>query len=152
DGEPLKNRRGALPPGIDVRGVGGWAVAPGATRPDGGKWRSAPTTPSLATAFSAGTIPVVPPWVVGIIRSRAARPDTRAKTPPNTTQRASSASSSSVGHKPLYARQALRGIAAEIRQTLPNTRRNECLNAGAFRMGKMVASGWIDKADVVDEL
>src|SRR5262249_45639900 len=48
--------------------------------------------------------------------------------------------------------QALRGIAAEIRQTPPNTRRNECLNAGAFRMGRMVARGWIDKTDVADEL
>jgi len=52
----------------------------------------------------------------------------------------------------VYARQALRGIAAEIRETPPNTRRNECLNAGAYRMGRMVASGWIDKADVADEL
>jgi hypothetical protein len=44
--------------------------------------------------------------------------------------------------KALYARQALRGIAAEIRQTPPNARRNECLNAGAYRMGRMVARGW----------
>jgi uncharacterized protein DUF3987 len=57
-----------------------------------------------------------------------------------------------VRHHAVYARQALRGIAAEIRQMPPNSGRNDCLNRGAFRMGKMVASGWIDKTDVVDEL
>jgi putative DNA primase/helicase len=51
-----------------------------------------------------------------------------------------------------YALQALRGAAAEIRQTPPHTRRNECLNASAYHMGRMVARGWIDKTDVADEL
>ena len=31
DGEPLGNGRGSLPDGIDIRGNGGWTVAPGAT-------------------------------------------------------------------------------------------------------------------------
>jgi len=31
-GEPLGNGRGQLPDGIDVRGVGGFVIAPGAVR------------------------------------------------------------------------------------------------------------------------
>jgi hypothetical protein len=31
DGEPLGNGRGSLPDGIDIRGDGGWTVAPGAS-------------------------------------------------------------------------------------------------------------------------
>ena len=34
-GSLLGNRRGSLPDGVDVRGAGGWIVAPGSTRPDG---------------------------------------------------------------------------------------------------------------------
>src|SRR5262249_57553064 len=83
---------------------------------------------------------------------RAARPESRSKTQRDTTQRTSGAFSSSVRHHAVYARQALRGISAEIRQMPPNSGRNDCLNRGAFRMGKMVATGWIDKTHVADEL
>jgi hypothetical protein len=37
--DPLGQRHGKLPAGIDVRGVGGWIVAPGSRRPDGAEWR-----------------------------------------------------------------------------------------------------------------
>src|SRR6516164_12115 len=55
-GEPLGNGRGELPDGIDVRGVGGFVIAPGAES-DGKRWQSANGRPSLADAFKAGTIP-----------------------------------------------------------------------------------------------
>src|SRR4029077_3119155 len=38
NGEVLGNSRGSLPPGIDVRGAGGFVVAPGARLPDGRGW------------------------------------------------------------------------------------------------------------------
>jgi hypothetical protein len=40
-GMKLGNSSGELPSGIDVRGVGGFAVAPGAVRPDGARWKAA---------------------------------------------------------------------------------------------------------------
>jgi len=148
EGEALGNRRGALPPGIDVRGAGGWIVAPGAVRPDGGHWAPAADTPSVADAYRAGTIPLIPDWLVAIIRTTPERP------PPDRPPPAASGarqSTSSLEREVIYARQALRSIADEIRRKPPGSR-NEALNKGAFRMGGMVARGWIDQSDVVDQL
>jgi hypothetical protein len=47
----LGNRRGALPAGVDVRGTGGWIVAPGAIRPDSARWAPVPGTPGLTSRF-----------------------------------------------------------------------------------------------------
>jgi hypothetical protein len=46
EGDPLGNGRGNLPLGIDVRGKGGWVVAPGAICRHGA-WRTVATRPSL---------------------------------------------------------------------------------------------------------
>jgi hypothetical protein len=66
-GEPFGNGRGALPPGIDIRGAGGWIVAPGAVAPEG-RWQSVANSPALADAFRNGTIPHLPEWLAEIIR------------------------------------------------------------------------------------
>jgi Bifunctional DNA primase/polymerase, N-terminal len=55
-GDKLGNSRGNLPPGIDVRGVGGFIMAPGARRPDGKLWRA----PGFLKAYRAGEIPIIP--------------------------------------------------------------------------------------------
>ena len=39
-GEPFGNGRGQLSDGIDVRGVGGFVIAPGAVLPDGKAWQA----------------------------------------------------------------------------------------------------------------
>jgi hypothetical protein len=72
-GETLGNRRGSLPAGIDVRGAGGWIVAPGSVRPDGAMWSAAEGTPPLAKAFQAGTIPAIPDWIIALIRGKASQ-------------------------------------------------------------------------------
>ena len=69
-GEPLGNGRGELPDGIDVRGAGGFVIAPGAVLPDGKRWQSVNDRPLLADAFKAGTIPEVPQWLTDIIRAK----------------------------------------------------------------------------------
>jgi hypothetical protein len=56
-GNPLGNARGELPDGIDVRGVGGFVIAPGAVLPDGKRWQPINGRPLLVDAFKAGTIP-----------------------------------------------------------------------------------------------
>jgi len=67
-GGTLGNGRGDLPDGIDVRGVGGFVIAPGAVLPDGKRWQSVNGRPLLADAFKAGTIPELPQWLADIIR------------------------------------------------------------------------------------
>ena len=67
EGAPLTNRKGSLPPGVDVRGQGGWIVAPGSVRSDGKCYEQQPGAPSLVEAFQNGTIPTVPAHVVELI-------------------------------------------------------------------------------------
>lgn len=68
-GASLGNAEGALKgKGINVRGLGGWVVAPGATRSDGREWARADGTPDLVDAFAADEIPEVPESIVSAIR------------------------------------------------------------------------------------
>jgi hypothetical protein len=60
-GVPLGNGRGDLPPGIDVRGRGGWVAAPNSIV-DRGTWRALPNRPPLNAA------PELPDWLLAIIR------------------------------------------------------------------------------------
>src|SRR5262249_30207657 len=66
-GEPLGNSRGNLRKGIDVRGAGGWVVAPGAFH-GRGSWRGLAGRPPLDLAYRAGAIPVLPAWLLEVIR------------------------------------------------------------------------------------
>jgi hypothetical protein len=50
-GEVCTNSSGALPKGVDIRGVGGYVIAPGSTRADGSMWAGRPGSPDLATAW-----------------------------------------------------------------------------------------------------
>jgi hypothetical protein len=68
DGEPLGNGRGSLPKGIDVRGAGGWTVAPGAFYQ---QWRW--------QVFISGSPPPAPDWIVAAIRSQPAREPIKAR-------------------------------------------------------------------------
>jgi hypothetical protein len=134
--EPLGNRAGDLPEGVDVRGSGGFTITPHCIRPDGKAYRSLPGYPDLMTAFKAGTIPVVPTWLVEIIRPkpRAAEPIII------TTQR---------GRRfECYAATALDRMARDLSAKPTESGRNEALNLIAWKMGTMVARGWIGRAEV----
>lgn len=61
-GKPLGNGRGSLPEGIDIRGDGGWTVAPGTSYKEW-QWR----------AFRSGSPPPAPDWIIGAIRSQRLR-------------------------------------------------------------------------------
>jgi hypothetical protein len=65
NGSALGNSPGGLPAGIDVRGAGGWTVAPGAVRGDGEVYSQ--DTPSLAEAYAAHAIPALPESIVRLI-------------------------------------------------------------------------------------
>jgi hypothetical protein len=145
-GEPLGNGRGDLPDGIDVRGVGGFVIAPGAVLPDGKLWQSVNGRPLLIDAFKAGAIPELPPWLAHIIR-----PDRQAngEALDEYERTASETTNSSRGQA--YAAVALRCAAAEL-SAAPDGKRNEMLNATAFRLGRMIARRWIDEQTVAEAL
>src|SRR5262245_13215284 len=137
-GEPLGNGRGELPDGIDVRGVGGFVIAPGAVLPDGKQWQSVNGRPLLADAFKAGTIPELPPWLAGIIRPNR-KPNSEASLDEYARTAFSNAVAATDGSRgEAYAAAALQGAAAEL-SAAPNGKRNEMLNAMAFRLGRMIA-------------
>jgi hypothetical protein len=129
-GKTLGNRRGALPVGIDVRGAGGWIVAPGAVRLDGQRWAPRPGTPQLSDAHMAGAIPEIPAWLVELIEARPRKP------------------ARDFG---AWAQRALTLVCDEMRRAAEGAR-NETLNRGAFRLGSIVARGWLDQHQAIDNL
>ena len=145
-GKALGNGRGDLPDGIDVRGVGGFVVAPGAVLPDGKRWQPVDDRPLLVDAFKAGTIPELPRWLADIIRPNR---QTNGGTLDQYTSTPFSTSDSSRGQA--YAAAALQGAAAEL-SAARTGKRNEMLNAMAFRLGRMIARGWVDEKIVADAL
>ena len=142
-GKPFGNGRGNLPPGIDVRGAGGWIVAPGATTP-WGSWRSAPNAPALTDAYAKDTIPILPAWLATIIRP----PVITIRSPWYTT-----ITTRMPGNREeAYAAAALAGQAADLAGMAQNRGRNHALNAGAFRLAQMAARGWIGRSEIENRL
>jgi putative DNA primase/helicase len=145
DGETFGNSSGALPKGVDVRGDGGYVIAPGSTRLDGARWATKPGTADLATAFQAGTIPVLPEKIAALIRQhpeRASAPATEV------TQAVLLPKVGDVGTRErAFAAKALAENAAEL-SSCGKGERNTKLNSVTYRMATMVASGWIAEAEI----
>ena len=141
DGVQLGNGEGSLPEGINVRGAGGYVVGPGVVRPDGAWYRTAEGVPDLAKAFASGTIPILPGWLADIIRKARGNDQAgpaQALDLPGDRERA-------------FAAAALAKSIVELKQAGRGTR-NNTLNSVAYRLGRMVASGWIEELAVVDGL
>jgi Bifunctional DNA primase/polymerase, N-terminal len=122
-GKALGNGRGELPDGIDVRGVGGFVIAPGAVLPDGKQWQSVNGRPLLAEAFKGGTIPELPQWLADIIRPNL-QPNGNATDEYARNFAKRGANSSSRGEA--YAATAVDGAVAEL-SGAPTGKRNELL-------------------------
>jgi hypothetical protein len=147
-GKALGNGRGALPDGIDVRGIAGFVIAPGAVLADGKRWQSVNGRPLLADAFRAGTIPELPRWLADIIRPKG-QPKENGIDEYARNLATTGTNSNSRGEA--YAAAALNGATAEL-GAAPIGKRNEMLNAMAFRLGRMIARDWIDEKIVADVL
>lgn len=72
------NSRGSLPAGIDVRGRGGFVIAPG-TECELGGWRE--TGARLADMIEAGIVPQAPEWLLAKIRPTPAKLSEQATAP-----------------------------------------------------------------------
>ncbi|CAJ0860350.1 hypothetical protein AMST5_01294 [freshwater sediment metagenome] len=146
DGKPLGNSKGALPPGIDVRGVGGYVIASGATLPDGRQWSGVDGMDDIDDAFELDNIPEPPAWLVDMIRAPKQRDETA---PRETRQQPSIAryDASDAGAR-AWAAKALDGKADDLAGT-PHGGRDNALNASSYAMGTMIARGWIGQEEVV---
>ena len=147
-GEPLGNGTGSLPNGVDVRGQGGWIVAPGSIRPDGNSWRSDPEAPSLIEAFRSGTIPEIPKHIVKLIRPAPSLATGDALPKMSISERAvahirPAGLSASREVSAEYCEALLAGVCREISSTQEGNR-NNVLNSCSFRVGRAVATeSWI---------
>jgi hypothetical protein len=140
NGHELGNARGNLPDGIDVRGCGGYVICPYAVLPDGRRYRGVRHAADLITAYLAGTVPSVPEGVVALIEAR--------KNGNAQAGQGNSDKSAEAGvRQRSYALAALDGCTKELAAAAPGGR-NELLNALAFRLGRMVARGWLHRAHV----
>jgi hypothetical protein len=157
--EPLGNASGQLPAGVDVRGAGGWIVAPGTMRSDGKAWRLVEDHP----------VPPLPTWIEEIIRAqpqgRAAVPRGMAPLPGTFGTQIAGSSSRGTLPKPLYLKllrlvplsklvshRDQRRVAGILGTALGwRGHRNDGLNWAAYSFRELVAAG-IVAASVAQEL
>lgn len=138
------NSKGSLPPAIDVRGDGGYTIAPGAILPDGRAWRTARGAPDLVESFAAGTIPEVPEWLAEIIRApREEKPSLQSspRQPSPTSDRREEA----------YWRAALDDECKNVRNAARGDG-NKQLYESALKIGSIVGAGFIGRAEAESAL
>ena len=125
---PITNSRGALPDGIDVRGDGGYFIVPPSKRQDGARyvWKDLHDQPVQA-----------PEWLYELI---GRKPNSKGRAQANTSRPGGT-------REEIYAGAALDGAAREL-STAPVGKRNDSLNAIAYRLGRMVARGWLSRQEV----
>ena len=133
NGDALGNSRGALPPGIDVRGAGGFVVAPGAYLPDGRGWRAVPGRAAIKGA------PQIPQWLDAMLR------------PPQHEAARGSGTDTSEKRGRAYGVAALNEVEGEL-TAAPAGERNDRLYRTAFRLATMVARGWLMESEVIETL
>jgi len=144
DGEPIGNSDKAVrDSGINVRGAGGYVIAPGTLLSDGRRYGRDPATPSTIEAMYHGTIPAMPPAIAAMLRKPK---------PEATAPKANGGGRPPGTREETYAQAALDGLATEFAGMPPNSGRNIELNNAAMRMGHMIAAGWIGRATVEGRL
>jgi hypothetical protein len=129
---PITNSSGRLPLGIDVRGQGGYFIVAPSKREDGAAygWEN---PPGLFDPVET------PAWLWDPI---TARPEHKA------ASRVFAFGASSSGRRETaYARAALDGAAREVASAGAG-QRNNTLNAIAYRLGRMIARGWLSRDEV----
>jgi Bifunctional DNA primase/polymerase, N-terminal len=116
----------AILPGVDVRGDGGFVVAPPTVHPSGRPYR---------WEVELGAVPLAP-FPERLIRRRT-------ELQPQPVRR--------TGDTSAYAEAALRGECEEVRRAAVGTR-NHTLNLAAFKMGGLVGAGLLDLDRVASQL
>jgi energy-coupling factor transporter ATP-binding protein EcfA2 len=115
-------------PGLDLRGDGGYVVAPPSIHPSGREygWRQ------------QGQIAAAPDWLLELIR-------------PVEKPAQQTASTTPTGHNPAYVSAIIQGELA-ILAVAPQGQRNNTLNIVALKLGALVASGELSQMEVESAL
>lgn len=128
----VRNSASKVAPGVDVRGDGGYVIAPPSVHPSGGRymWRDSPDhMPTLAPAWARILAPPDP----------ARRPAARRPQAPRD------------GAGSPYATKALQAECDAVR-AVGKGGRNHRLNEAAFNVGQLIAAGELDAAHAIAEL
>ena len=138
----LTNARGTLPPGIDVRGAGGYVVAEGATLPDGRTYAAPAGMSGLFDALESGALPMLPQWLASMLTAQ------KHVDPPRPMPVAPQSNGDARGRA--IAEKAMAEDIAALAAATGN--RNDGVNGLAYRLGRMIAAGWIDRTTVESHL
>jgi putative DNA primase/helicase len=145
DDGPAITNRGNLPEHVDVRGLGGYVIAPpsimgpNAAKGQGGlkyRWLRGEQRELLHA----------PPQLLEILRDRGAKPAAAPPADPQRFQGSTSSSSSSASIDDAvrkYCLSALDGELKDVRQA-PSGRRNAQLNTSALKIASLVAAGGLE--------
>ena len=126
-GEPVRNSAGRLGPGLDIRGDGGYVIAPPSVHASGRQYR---------WEVDAGTLPPMPDWLFALL-TKPDREVARRSFDPIPEDRDASA----------WARVALDAEIRAVRSS-PQGSRNMALNRSAFCLGQIIGAGLLDKHTV----
>jgi hypothetical protein len=140
---PLGNISGDLPAGVDIRGAGGYTIAPGAVREDGTFYGIAAGWPDLVEAYASRTIPEIPGWIVELIDApRHIEPlrDPSVVAEPISDYRARA-----------WGVAALEGEAVKLAATGVGAR-NNVLNSVTYTLAGKSASGCLSEGEVFNAL
>lgn len=144
EGQRLGNGRGALPPksevDLDIRGAGGFTIAPGAVMDVG-------TYELVDDGCTLDDAPEVPGWLVEILTAERI---VQAERPPVASAPRPPAPSDDM-RVAAYVERALDDEAMQVR-TAPKGGRNAQLNASALKIGHYVGAGHIGESLVVETL
>jgi putative DNA primase/helicase len=146
DDGPAITNRGNLPEHVDVRGLGGYVIAPPSVMGPDAKKGQENLRYRWHRREPMGGIAVAPERLLEVLRERKGKaPGER---PPPAIDRSSSGSESrpNVSADEAVRKYALAGLDAELRavRSAPSGRRNEQLNISAFAIAGLVAAGAID--------
>lgn len=123
-GHAVPNSAGKLGPGIDVRGDGGYVIAPPSSHHSGGRY---------AVVRHGGKIPELPAWLDEALQPEPARSVATAR--------------AELRNANAWGRAALSGEVDRLRHAQPGSR-NDTLNRVAFRLGQIINSGALAEHEV----
>jgi Bifunctional DNA primase/polymerase, N-terminal len=138
-GTPVPNSAGRVGDGLDVRGDGGYVVAPPSLHANLGRYRWHGARGARTGSLPVGGLPAMPDWLLQLVA-----PPARERAAPQPVWLRSTD----------VAAYAAAAIADEVREVgaAPRGQRNHQLNRAAFKLGQLVGAGLVDGATVTNAL